>query len=71
MTTPVFTQTFDSESPKVSIQIVLPSDKDINRCGDLMARSNCCNKTMKPDTPSSSQTQTIASAKLLMNSTTY
>ncbi|XP_023530707.1 uncharacterized protein LOC111793169 isoform X1 [Cucurbita pepo subsp. pepo] len=29
MTTPVFTQTFDSESPKVSIQIVLPSEKDL------------------------------------------
>ncbi|XP_022144956.1 uncharacterized protein LOC111014503 isoform X1 [Momordica charantia] len=34
MTTPVFTQTFDSESPKVSIQIVLPSDKDINSLPD-------------------------------------
>lgn len=31
MTTPVFTQTFDSETSKVSIQIVIPSDKDMNR----------------------------------------
>ncbi|TYK11984.1 SOUL heme-binding family protein isoform 1 [Cucumis melo var. makuwa] len=34
MTTPVFTQTFDSESPKVSIQIVLPSEKDIDSLPD-------------------------------------
>ncbi|KAL8040723.1 hypothetical protein ABFX02_10G116700 [Erythranthe guttata] len=30
MTTPVFTQTFDPEVSKVSIQIVLPSEKDLN-----------------------------------------
>ncbi|OIT22782.1 PREDICTED: uncharacterized protein LOC109217134 isoform X1 [Nicotiana attenuata] len=30
MTTPVFTQAFDAEKSKVSIQIVLPSDKSLN-----------------------------------------
>ncbi|XP_051150151.1 uncharacterized protein LOC127264693 [Andrographis paniculata] len=30
MTTPVFTQAFDAETSKVSIQIVLPSEKDMN-----------------------------------------
>lgn len=34
MTTPVFTQTFDSELPRVSIQIVLPSEKDIDSLPD-------------------------------------
>ncbi|XP_038879422.1 uncharacterized protein LOC120071301 isoform X1 [Benincasa hispida] len=34
MTTPVFTQTFDSEVPKVYIQIVLPSEKDIDSLPD-------------------------------------
>lgn len=34
MTTPVFTQAFDAERSKVSIQIVLPSDKDMNSLPD-------------------------------------
>jgi len=31
MTTPVFTETVDTEEPKVAIQIVLPQDKDLSR----------------------------------------
>lgn len=31
MTTPVFTQADDAELKKVSIQIVLPVEKDMNR----------------------------------------
>lgn len=31
MTTPVFTQAYDNELKKVSIQIVLPQDKDMSR----------------------------------------
>lgn len=31
MTTPVFTQAFDADMSKVSIEIVLPLDKDIDR----------------------------------------
>ncbi|KAK2982130.1 hypothetical protein RJ640_029647 [Escallonia rubra] len=34
MTTPVFTQAFDADISKVSIQIVLPSEKDINSLPD-------------------------------------
>ncbi|KAL9993243.1 putative SOUL hem-binding protein [Helianthus debilis subsp. tardiflorus] len=34
MTTPVFTQAFDPEMSKMSIQIVLPSEKDINSLPD-------------------------------------
>lgn len=33
MTTPVFTQAYDAELSKVSIQIVLPLEKDISRWG--------------------------------------
>lgn len=31
MTTPVFTQAFDPDMSKMSIQIVIPSDKDMER----------------------------------------
>ncbi|KAL1816087.1 hypothetical protein DCAR_0520457 [Daucus carota subsp. sativus] len=34
MTTPVFTQAFDADMSKVSIQIVLPSEKDMNSLPD-------------------------------------
>ncbi|CAL5443153.1 unnamed protein product [Camellia sinensis] len=34
MTTPVFTQTFDAEMSKVSLQIVLPSEKDMSSLPD-------------------------------------
>lgn len=35
MTTPVFTQAYDNELKKVSIQIVLPLDKDMSRWDSL------------------------------------
>lgn len=31
MTTPVFTQAFDAELSKISIQVVLPLEKDLRR----------------------------------------
>ena len=36
MTTPVFTQAFDAELSKVSIQVVLPLEKDISRWGSSL-----------------------------------
>ena len=38
MTTPVFTQAFDAELSKVSIQVVLPLEKDISRLGSKISK---------------------------------